>query len=158
MHKSADEQLFAEDFAVGQAFSGAPREINDKMFADFAILTGDAHPIHYDDEYAAKSRYGRRLTHGLLLVSLTALGATTMSRRVEKSMIAFVGQEFKFLLPVFIGDTLTSVFRVDQIIPKPQQSSAFIRFGVDLRNQAGEKVIEGFHTYLFAMKTARSEA
>ena len=44
-------------------------------------MTGDAHPIHYDDDYAAKTRYGKRLAHGLLVMSMTALGATSMSPR-----------------------------------------------------------------------------
>lgn len=151
-----DAQLFAEDFKVCQAFSGAPREINDDLFAKFASMSGDAHPIHYDDEYAAKSRYGKRLAHGLLISSMTALGATPMSRRVEKAMIAFVEQGTRFLRPVFIGDTVQSFFEVNEIVAKPGKGTALIRFNVHLANDRGEKVLEGFQTYLLSNRPAEA--
>ena len=60
--------------------SGAPsKTLTDAHFMFFAGMTGDAHPIHYDDEYAKKTRFGRRLAHGLLLTSLTAVGASTLA-------------------------------------------------------------------------------
>jgi 3-hydroxybutyryl-CoA dehydratase len=74
MNNRAEPQLFANDLVVGQTFVGEPRIVEDEQFGLFACLTGDDHPIHYDDDFAAKTRFGKRLAHGLLLMSMTALG------------------------------------------------------------------------------------
>jgi acyl dehydratase len=46
------KQLFLDDFSVGQTYPGRPRTITKDDILSFAALTGDAHPIHYDDEHA----------------------------------------------------------------------------------------------------------
>ena len=43
------EQLFLDDFSAGQTYPGQPRTITKDDILSFAALTGDAHPIHYDD-------------------------------------------------------------------------------------------------------------
>jgi hypothetical protein len=77
-----ETQLYAEDLVVGQAFSGKPHAIGESEFTAFAALTGDDHPIHYNDAFAAHTRFGKRVAHGLLLMSMTAFGATAMSRHI----------------------------------------------------------------------------
>lgn len=148
MSESVPGQIFADDFRIGQTFSGEKRRVGDPEFASFAQMTGDAHPIHYDDDYAAKTRYGKRLAHGLLVTSMTALGATSMSRHLEDAMIAFVEQGTRFLKPVFVNDQLQSHFTVMSVVQKPGSSSAFVRFDVKLVNDRDETVLEGFHIYL----------
>ncbi|MBZ7924259.1 MaoC family dehydratase N-terminal domain-containing protein [Ensifer adhaerens] len=143
-----ETQLFGDDFAVGDVFEGIPHEIGDEQFNMFAQLTGDNHPIHYDDAFAAKTRFGKRLAHGLLLVSMTALGATPMSARLEDALVAFVDQEFRFLRPVFINDVLKSRFEVISVIPKAANTKSLVRFKVELINSRSEIVVEGHHTYL----------
>jgi 3-hydroxybutyryl-CoA dehydratase len=144
----APAQIFADDFRIGQTFSGEQRRVGDPEFASFAQITGDAHPIHYDDDYAAKTRYGKRLAHGLLVTSMTALGATSMSQCLEDAMIAFIEQGTRFLKPVFVDDRLQSHFKVASVVQKPGSSSAFVRFDVKLVNDRDETVLEGFHVYL----------
>lgn len=147
-------QIFADDLTVGQRFAGEPRLIGDDQFKAFADMTGDDHPIHYDDAYAAKTRFGKRLAHGLLVMSMTALGATPMSRRIEDAMVAFVEQGGRFLKPVFVGDTLTSRFEVASIDPKPTRGTALVRFNVSLTNNRHEIVLEGHHTYLLLLRSS----
>lgn len=141
-------QLFAEDLVVGQVFSGQPKTIGDCEFALFARLTSDDHPIHYDDGFAAKTRFGKRVAHGLLLMGMTALGATQMSRRLHEAMVAFAEQRCRFLKPVFIGDVVTSHFEVAAIDHKEGRDAALVRFNVRLLNQHGEVILEGEHAYL----------
>lgn len=83
-------QLWLEDFRPGDRYMGRSRLIDDRSFGLFAETTGDAHPIHYDDAYAASTPLGGRVAHGLLVMSMTALGAAPLSTRLEASMIAFV--------------------------------------------------------------------
>jgi 3-hydroxybutyryl-CoA dehydratase len=152
----ASDQIFADDLTVGQVFAGVSRVVGDDEFRSFAAITGDDHPIHYDDAYAAKTRYGKRLAHGLLVMSMTALGATAMSGRIEDAMIAFVEQGAKFLKPVFPGDTLTSHFEVAEIFPKPGRGMALVRFNVSLTNGRNESVLQGHHCYLLREKPSSS--
>jgi 3-hydroxybutyryl-CoA dehydratase len=147
-------QIFADDLKVGQTFVGEKHKIGDEQFSVFARMTGDDHPIHYDDAYAAKTRFGKRLAHGLLVMSMTALGATSMSRRIEDAMVAFIEQGAKFLKPVFVGDVLQSHFEVASVATKPDSGKALVRFKVTLVNDRNETVLEGFHLYLLRMRSA----
>src|SRR5713226_307201 len=141
-------QLFADDFVVGFRFRGEAKALTTELFAQFATLTGDAHPIHYDEAYAAGTRFGRPLAHGLLLTSLTALGATSLSRSVEDSMIALLEQRMQFLHPAFIGDVVVPEFEVVSMVPTASGRAGRVEMAVRLLNQAGEHVIEGRHAYL----------
>jgi 3-hydroxybutyryl-CoA dehydratase len=150
----ASAQIFADDLTIGQTFVGEAHKIGDNHFRAFADMTGDDHPIHYDDAYAAKTRFGKRLAHGLLVMSMTALGATSISRRIEDAMVAFVEEGARFLKPVFVNDTLTSRFEVAAIDPKPARGVALVRFNVSLSNDRGEVVLEGHHCYLLLLRSA----
>jgi 3-hydroxybutyryl-CoA dehydratase len=141
-------QLFACDLNVGQTFSGAERLIDDEAFHGFAKLTGDDHPIHYDDAYAARTRFGKRLAHGLLLMSMTAMGATPMSRQLEESMVAFAEQKCRFMQPVFPGERVSSRFEVISIDRKAERGIALVRLKVELVNSEGQVVLEGEHAYV----------
>lgn len=111
-------------------------------------MTGDAHPLHYDAEYAKKTPFGKPLAHGLLLMSMTALGATPLSAHVEGSMVAFLEQGGKFMKPVLEGDTVSPVLEVEEARPTSNPDTGIVRFAVRLTNQRGEVVLAGFHTYL----------
>lgn len=154
MSDRAESQLFADDLVVGQTFAGEPHAVGDAEFHLFARLTGDDHPIHYDDAFAAKTRFGKRLAHGLLLISMTALGATPMSRRLHDAMVAFAEQRSRFLKPVFVGDVVTSSFQVAAIERKQGRDAALVRFNVRLLNNAGEAVLEGEHAYFLRWRRA----
>src|SRR5215470_7940603 len=127
---SAEPQIFAGDLAVGQTFAGRSRTIDEEQFGLFARLTGDDHPIHYDEAFAAKTRFRKRVAHGLLLMSMTALGATEMSRRLRDAMVALTEQRCRFLKPVYIGDVVTSRFEVVAIHHKPFSDMALVQFSV----------------------------
>ncbi|HEY0439521.1 MAG TPA: MaoC/PaaZ C-terminal domain-containing protein, partial [Xanthobacteraceae bacterium] len=105
-------QLFFEDIAVGTRFSAKPHRLSTEDFNAFAQLTGDAHPIHYDAAFAATTIFKRPVAHGLLLTGFMALGATDFSERVRESMVAFAGQQTKFLKPAFIDDVIVPEHQV----------------------------------------------
>src|SRR5262249_44501607 len=146
------KQLFFEDFVVGDRFGSPSRTLTDAHFMFFAGMTGDAHPIHYDDEYAKKTRFGRRLAHGLLLTSLTAVGASTLAPLIEDSIVAFLDQSTRFVAPAFVGDTLKPDHEV--IALERKRSAGLVTLKVTLTNQRGELVLEGQHKYLIAYRPA----
>src|SRR2546421_406738 len=141
-------QRWFEDFKVGDRFESPPKTLTDAHFLFFAGMTGDAHPIHYDDEYAKHTRYGRRLAHGLLLTSMTAVGASTLAPIIEVSIVAFVEQTTRFRHPAFVGDTLKPRHEVTALDRK--RSAGLLTLRVTLENQRGETILEGEHRYLIA--------
>ena len=143
-------QRYFEDFAVGDRFKSPSRTLTDAHFLFFAGMTGDNHPIHYDDEYGKKTRYGRRLAHGLLLTSLTAVGASTLAPVIEESIVAFVEQSTRFRAPVFIGDTIRPEHEV--VALERKRSAGLLTLRVSLRNQQGKIVLDGEHRYLIAYR------
>ena len=145
-------QLYGEDFRVGFSFSGDEREMTGKDFEAFAALTGDVHPIHYDSAYAAGTQFGRPVAHGLLLVGLSALGATALSRQLHASMIAFVGQGAEFRRPVFIGDRITPRYTVTSLKQENGKTRGLVRFQVLQVNAAEEICVQGFHVYMLRWK------
>jgi 3-hydroxybutyryl-CoA dehydratase len=146
------EQRWFEDFKIGDTFESPSKTLTDAHFMFFAGLTGDAHPIHYDDEYAKGTRFGRRLAHGLLLTSMTAVGASTLSPLMERSIVAFVEQTTRFLAPAFVGDTIKPRHEVIELQRK--RSAGLLTLRVTLTNQRNETVLDGEHRYLIAYRPA----
>jgi len=149
------DQLFFEDFAIGQRFDFGRRTVTDAHFAMFAAISGDNHPIHYDDTYAAGTRFGRRVAHGLLLVAMTAMGAAEISHRLNDSMVAFVEQSTRFINPVFVGDSVTVRAEVAELVPKSKVG--LMRLAIWMLNQRGETVLEGTQSYLLRQGERRPD-
>ena len=148
-HAASEERWF-DDFKVGDRFESPSKTLTDAHFMFFAALTGDAHPLHYDDEYAKGTRFGRRLAHGLLLTSMTAVGASTLSPIIEHSIVAFLEQTTRFLAPAFIGDTLKPNHEVVELQRK--RSAGLLTLRVTLTNQRNETILDGQHKYLIAYR------
>src|ERR1700726_3784879 len=140
-------QLFLEDFTKGQTFLSPPRTITEADVLGFAALTGDAHPLHYDDEYAKTTRFGRPIVHGLHLMALTALGAAPLSLQLEDSMIALLEQQASFKQPVFKDDTVRPEFEIERTEQRPGREWGKLTIKVRLINQRNETVLEGRHLY-----------
>lgn len=127
----------------GETFEGPSKTLTDAHFLLFSGITGDVHPVHYDVEYAKQTRFGKPLAHGLLLASLTALGASTARDRLEG--FVFVEQGCRYLKPAVVGDTIRPRFTLEKIWSEGHRT--FCRFQTRLLNQRGETLIEGFHVY-----------
>ena len=147
------KQLFLEDFAPGQIFAGATRRITHDDVLAFAALTGDKHPIHYDDDYAKATRFGRPIVHGLHLMALTALGAAPLSEQLKDSMIAMLEQRAAFRRPVFKDDVVRSEFEIESAEPRLDKDWGRLGIKVRLINQNGEVVLEGHHLYRIRRRT-----
>jgi 3-hydroxybutyryl-CoA dehydratase len=150
----AISQYWFEDLTPGRRFPGTAHKLDDATFKLFAQMTGDAHPLHYDADYAMKTPFGKPLAHGLLLMSMTALGASPLSSHVEDSMVAFLEQGGKFLKPVLVGDTVTPVLEVEAARVASNPANGIVRFAAHLTNQRDERVLAGFHTYLIKRRPA----
>jgi acyl dehydratase len=138
----------------GETFDGPSKTLTDAHFLFFSALSGDAHPIHYDVEYAKGTKFGKPLAHGLLLVSMAALGASTARERLDG--LVFVEQGSRFLRPATVGDTVRPRFTLERIWQEGKRR--FYRFRTTLLNQRDEILLEGFHVYQFVNDRSAKEA
>ena len=127
----------------GESLDGPSKTLTDAHFLNFSGLTGDVHPIHYDVEYSKQTRFGKPVAHGLLLASLTALGASSGRDRIEGFVL--IEQGSRFLRPAMVGDTVKPRLLVERIWR--EDSRLMCRLKTTLTNQHGEVLLEGFHVY-----------
>lgn len=128
---------------VGEVFEGPTKTLTDAHFLLFSGVTGDTHRSHYDAEYAKDTRFGKPLAHGLLLASLTALGASTGRERCDGFVL--MEQGTRHLKPACVGDTITPRLTVERTWREGHRE--FCRLATALINQRGETLLEGFHVY-----------
>ncbi len=91
-----------EDIKVGMIFE-SNMLVSDQMVQEFARITGDDNPLHVDEEFAKKTQFGRRIAHGMLVVSLIS---KVLGRDFPGAGTVYVSQFVKFKKPVYIGDTV----------------------------------------------------
>ena len=112
------------------------RTISDEMIRTYAELTGDTNPVHLDDGYAAGTRFGRRIAHGMIAAGLIS---ATLANDLPGPGTVYLSQSLKFKLPVFPGDTVTATVEVVSVRPdKP-----IVTLSTVCTNQEGEVVLEG---------------
>ncbi len=110
--------------------------ITDEQIKAFAQASGDTNPIHLDEEHAAKTRFGRRIAHGMLTASFIS---TILGNDMPGPGTIYLGQEIKFKAPVFIGDEI--IVTVEVI--KYRQDKNIATFRTTCANQDGKLVLEG---------------
>lgn len=121
--------------AVGQRAS-LTRTISDDDVGTFARLTGDNNPLHMDDAYAARSRFGRRVAHGLLSAGLIS---AVLGTRLPGPGAIYLQQTFRFVRPVYPGDTVTATVEVTAY--RDDRRMATLR--TTCTDQRGEIVLDG---------------
>jgi 3-hydroxybutyryl-CoA dehydratase len=122
-------------FKVGDAATRT-RTITDEDIRAFAELSGDRNPVHLDDEYAAGTRFGRRIAHGMLAASLVS---ATLANELPGRGSVYLSQTLRFVAPVFPGDTVTARVAVTKV----REDKPVVTLETVCTNERGEKLIEG---------------
>lgn len=92
-----------DELSLGDAVRSPARTVTEEDIATFAALTGDTHPLHVDAAWAARSPFGHRVAHGMLVLSC-AVGLVPLA---PEQVVALRGvREAVFKRPVAIGDTV----------------------------------------------------
>jgi 3-hydroxybutyryl-CoA dehydratase len=120
--------------------------------AAFAGLSGDFNQIHTDAEFARATPFGQRIAHGLLGLSI-ASGLAVQTGILGANVIAFreVG-EWKFVKPVFIGDTIRVEMEVVETKAFPRLGGGLVTILANVQNQGGETTMKGTWTVLVRFK------
>ncbi len=134
--------LYFDEFTPGDSVESVGRTITEADVVNFAALSGDWNLIHTDAEYSKAQMYGRRVAHGLLVLSI-ASGLAVRLGFMEDTVMAFRGLEWKFVKPVFIGDTVRLRVTVAEKKPMARMGGGLVIFKMEVINQAGEVAQRG---------------
>jgi acyl dehydratase len=131
---------YFEDFQSGDSFTSRGRTITEADVVNFAGVSGDFFQIHTDEEFAKASPFGKRIAHGMLVLSVST-GLMTQMSFLAESLIAFYGiEKLRFVKPVFIGDTVHVSKKVAETLERGAERGV-VTFSTTVLNQRNEPVI-----------------
>lgn len=102
----------------------------------FGELTGDFNPLHFDEAFAAKTRFGKLVAQGGLT---TGLLHALVAMDLPGPGTVFLSQNWKFTAPVFVEDTITAAVEVLSV----HESKPVTQLAVVVKRGDGEVVLEG---------------
>ena len=106
-----------ESLEPGQSHS-IYRFISEEDVQSFARLTGDDNPIHVDAEYAADTRFGTNIVHGVFLLALIS---KLLGRDFPGPGSVAVSISARFLRPVAVNTTVRVEVRIKEKLERRQQ-------------------------------------
>lgn len=121
-------------YEVGQS-AEMSKVISGEEILRFAEITGDRNPVHLSEEFAAKTRFGERIAHGMLTAGLIS---AVIGMKLPGPGCLYLSQTLSFLAPVKIGDEITARAEVTEVI-----SGRRLKLRTVCVNQRGEVVLEG---------------
>lgn len=112
-----------------------------KTFTDddvrkFASISGDNNPVHLDDEYAAQTRFKKRIAHGMLTAGLIS---AVLGMQLPGEGSIYLSQSINFRAPVYLGDTITATVTVI----KAREDKPIVTLETVCKNQDDIVVLEG---------------
>lgn len=99
----------------------------------FARASGDENPLHLDADYAATTRFGSRIAHGVL-----TLGVVSAALARLPGLVIYLSQSVRFVAPVAVGDRVTAVCEVADAL-----GGGRFRLRTTVRDGDGDPVVEG---------------
>jgi acyl dehydratase len=102
----------------------------------FAEISGDRNPLHFDEAFASKTKFGRLVVQGGLT---TGLLHALVAMDLPGPGTVFLSQNWKFVAPVFVGDTITADAEIVSVHPTKPVTQLRVR----VAREGGETVLEG---------------
>ena len=148
--------MYFDDFAVGKKYTTGGRTITESDLILFSEISGVFSPLHLDEEFCRKTIFKKRIAHGPLILSISngLVGALDL---YEESIVALLEMEWKFLRPVFIGDTIHAIETVHGKKNTKNTERGIVIFDRSIRNQNGEEVQRGTIVVLIKRKQPQRE-
>ena len=115
----------------------------------FAEASGDVQPIHLDDNYAKRTRFGNRIAHGMLTAGV--ISAAIGTQLVPNAIAIYMGQTLQFRAPVWLGDSITATLEVTELDVERRRAT----ISTTCTNQKDEVVLTG--EALVMLDTVRDE-
>jgi 3-hydroxybutyryl-CoA dehydratase len=140
--------LYFEDLVPGQRASLMRTVMNSDLHL-FAEVSGDTNPIHISDHFAAKTKFGQRIAHGMFTASLIS---ALVGTRLPGPGAVYLSQSIRFLAPVRIGDVVAAHVEVVELVPERRRVRLFCECICD-----GRTVLEGEAWLAVESRAARSQ-
>ena len=112
----------------------------------FAGITGDFSVNHINEQYMARTKFGRRIAHGALMIGYMSTCSTMMIDKCQgltrdETPVSLGYDRVRFLAPVFIGDTVTVTYTIAEVDVQKRQSIS----DISVSNQNGTLVAVARH-------------
>lgn len=124
-----------EEITIGDQASQQV-EITEKNVQIFGEITNDFNPAHFDEEYASKTMFKKRISHGMYVGSLFS---KVIGMDLPGKGSIYVSQSLRFRRPVYFGDIITAKITVRELNIEKNR----IYFDCVALNQNDEVVIIG---------------
>jgi acyl dehydratase len=136
-------RLYFEEMPVGTSWVSPRRTITEADVSAFAGVSGDFNPLHVDQLFAEKLVYGTRIVHGNLVLAI-ASGLRQQMPIFRGSLRALLEyRSWKFLAPVFFGDTVIVITTVIEARETKRDDQGIVIQRVDVGNGDDEIVQSG---------------
>ena len=123
------------------------KTITERDIELFGEVTNDYNPAHFDSEYAAKSMFKKRISHGMLVGSLFS---KVFGMDLPGEGAIYVSQSLRFRRPVYIGDTI----KAEVVVSGLNIEKNRVYFDCIAYNQNEEEVIIGVAEMMPVIKEA----
>ncbi len=123
------------NLAVGQRASRT-LTVTHEHVKKYAEITGDHNPLHFDEEFASATSFGKLVVHGGITAGMfNALVAEDL----PGPGTVFMSQQLEYVAPVFVGDTIVGEVEVLEI----HERKPVTRLRIEVRRADGEVVLKG---------------
>ena len=140
MTRDARSTLEARIPCLGESASRSVT-FTDGVVQAFCAATGDNNPVHLSDEFAAATRFGRRIVNGMLTCALVS---SVIGTQLPGPGAIYLTQTFTFVAPVFLGVQVTATVTVLEVAgDKP-----IVRLRTLCRRADEQTVLDGEATVL----------
>lgn len=119
------------------------KTITKKDIEYFGIVSTDTNPMHFDEDYASKTQFGRCIAHGVISLSLCG---SVLGMELPGLGTIHMGQEVTFKKLVYPGDTITAHCEIIDIQYKEKKDFYIVKVKQWVTNQNGDVVTEGIAT------------
>jgi len=115
---SAKTGLCMEDLSVGQTATYT-KTVTEDDIVKFAEISGDDNPVHLDQAFAETTMFKGRIAHGMLSAAFIS---TVIGTKLPGYGTIYMSQTLRFKAPVRIGDTVSAIATVTELIPEKRRA------------------------------------
>lgn len=133
--------LHFEDLELEAVYQSAARTVTQGDITTFAGFSGDFNPIHIDHEFCKETPFRKPIAHGFGIFSIAS--GLSIHAPLTKTVALLGVKDWKFVAPVFIGDTVLVLSTVKEKHLKGVGKRGEIVWYRQIKNQDGKTVQEG---------------
>lgn len=144
--------MFFEDIVIGSAYETKLRRLPRQAILQYGEMTGDTHPLHMDDAYAAATPFGGIIAHGLLSLGFMAGMKSELDLYSDSSIASLGWDKVRFQRPVPADALVRTRTEFIEKRPSKKAGQGTVRQLVKLLDENGEELLSGEHVMLLRMR------